>query len=386
MNNKLKIAYIGQKGIENVVGGVETHVRELAIRSAQAGFDTTVYVRPYTQKEKEKYVEGVRARKLLSLRTKHFDAITHVFLSTWHAIFSKADIIHYHGVGPSLLSFLPRIFRPSAITVVTFHSIDRQHTKWNAVARFFLRMGEWTACRFPHITIAVSKNIAEYCEKHYRKKPIVIPNGITDPIYREADSIKQKFGLEKEKYLLVLSRLVQHKNIHLIIEAFKNINAEVKLAIVGGGAFTDNYVRSLKELAHSDRRIVFTGECRGKVLQELISNSLFYVNASNSEGCPTTALEVMSYGKMVLMSDLKVNQEVVGNLGRYFRHEDPSDLKGAMEWLIAHKEKIYEKQKNLSGYALGNYHWDTLAPAVFNVYRNFYRNGLALASAYQLKD
>lgn len=386
MNNKLKIAYIGQKGIENVVGGVETHVRELALRAARAGFDTTVYVRPYTQKEKVKNIQGVKTRKLLSLRTKHLDAITHVFLSTCHAIFSKPDIIHYHGVGPSLLSFLPRIFRPSAVIVVTFHSIDRQHSKWNVIARFFLKMGEWTACRFSHITIAVSKDIAAYCERHYQRKPIVIPNGITDPVHLKAKLIKEKFELEEKGYLLILSRLVKHKNIHLVIEAFKKINTNLKLAIVGGSAFTDDYQKFLKKLAKGDDRIVFTDECRGKILQELISNSLFYINASNSEGCPTTALEVMSYGKTVLMSDLEVNQEVVGHLGHYFKHGDVNDLQGVMEWLISNRDKILDKEKNISGYAITNYHWDSLAPAVFSVYKNFYRNGVALKAAYQLKD
>lgn len=170
------------------------------------------------------------------------------------------------------------------------------------------------------------------------------------------------------------------------MKAFKKINTDLKLAIVGGGAFTNDYVKSLKELAQDDRRIVFTGECRGKILQELISNALFYINASDSEGCPTTALEVMSYGKTVLMSDLKVNQEVIGHLGHYFKPGDENDLQGTMEWLLANKEKIYEKQKNLAGYAISNYHWDSLAPAVFSVYRNFYKNEIALETAYQLKD
>lgn len=374
MKDKLKIAYIGQKGIENIVGGIETHVRELAFKAAKAGYEVIVYARPYTIKSKAKYLNGVLVKRLPTLPTKHLDTISHVFLATWHAIFSKADIFHYHGVGPSLLSFIPRIFRPGSLVVVTFHSIDREHTKWGWFARKILRMGERTACSFPHITITVSKELVSYCWQNYKKKAILVPNGISGPYYTKADLIKNKFGLEKDSYILVLSRLVPHKKIHLIIEAFKKIKSDLNLVIAGEGAYTDHYVNFLKELSKNNPRIIFTGPCQGKALRELLSNCLFLVSASDSEGCPTTAIEAMSYGKVVLVADLKVNREIVGKFGYYFRKRKADDLRKKIEWLISRKGELSKKKKMIAEYVLSNYHWDSLAPRIFNIYKNFYNH------------
>ena len=384
MKNKLKVAYIGQKGIENVIGGVETHVRELSARAVKAGYDVTVYARPYTTKSRIKYVSGVIVKRLLSLHTKHLDTISHVFLSTWHAIFSKVDIIHYHGVGPSLLSFIPRIFAPQIRVITTFHSIDREHAKWGIFARLMLRLGEWTACTFAHNTITVSQELALYCYKHYKKRTISIYNGIVGPMHAEPELIKNVFGLERDNYILVLSRLIKHKNIHQIIEAFKNTKTDVKLAVVGEGAFTDKYVDSLKKQAKGDPRIVFCGACQGKALNELLSNCLFYINASQTEGCPTTSLEVMSYGKLALVADLKINREVLGKRGHYFLGGDVNDLREKMEWLLSERKYIHRIHNDLAGHALKSYHWDNLAPRVFNLYDQVQGRDRLIESPYPL--
>lgn len=384
MKNKLKIAYIGQKGIENVFGGVETHVRELSARAVQAGYAVTVYARPYTTKSSVKYVRGVVVRRLPSLRTKHLDTISHVFLATWHAILSKVDIIHYHGVGPSLLSFIPRIVDPSIRVITTFHSIDREHAKWGLFARLILRLGEWTACTFAHTTITVSQGLSFYCRKHYHERTVTIYNGISNPVHAQPDLINSVFSLEKNTYILVLSRLIRHKNIHQIIEAFQNTKTDVKLAIVGGGSFTDNYVSFLKEQAKGDPRIVFCGVCHGQALNELMSNCLFYVNASVAEGCPTTALELMSYGKLALVADSKINREVLGKRGHYFSGLEIHDLRRKMEWLISEQKYIHQGQNDLADYVLSKYHWDDLAQRVFNLYAQVEGKDRLVESPYRL--
>ena len=95
---------------------------------------------------------------LPSIKTKNLDAITHTFISTLHAIFVvKPDIIHYHGVGPSLLSWIPKLLAPKIKVISTFHCIDRKHQKWGFIARLSLRMGEWAACHFADKTITTGE-------------------------------------------------------------------------------------------------------------------------------------------------------------------------------------------------------------------------------------
>mgnify|MGYP000092701035 FL=1 len=164
----MKIAFIGQKGIPTQQGGIEKHVEKLSVKLANLGFEVTVYSRPYYTKDDRKTYEyqGVKIINLPSIKTKNLDAISHTFLATFHALFQDYDIIHYHGVGPSLMSFIPRIFKPKTKIIATFHCIDRQHQKWGTFAKLMLSFGEWAACHFPHETIAISQILKKYC--YYR--------------------------------------------------------------------------------------------------------------------------------------------------------------------------------------------------------------------------
>ena len=65
---------------------------------------------------------------------KHLDAISHTVLATARELVGGADVIHYHALGPGLLSGLPR-WLARRRTVVTVHGLDWQRDKWGGVAR-----------------------------------------------------------------------------------------------------------------------------------------------------------------------------------------------------------------------------------------------------------
>jgi glycosyltransferase involved in cell wall biosynthesis len=328
----MKIAFIGQKGIPALYGGVERHVEELSVHLVRRGHDVTVYTRPYFTHPSRKSFRGVKLVSLPSLHTKHFDAITHTLLSTMHAIRNGFDIIHFHGVGPSLLSFLPKLFGSKAKVIATFHSIDRKHKKWGAFARYFLWLGEWASVSFPDQTISVSRTIREYCRLCFHKETVYIPNGVTESLPRNqrASLIRQRFGLMTDQYILAVSRLIPHKGIHYLIEAFRKLDTKKNLVIVGDACYTDDYVRKLKELAGNDPRIIFTGFQKGKMLAELLSNAYLFVLPSEAEGLPIALLEAASFGRCVLASNIPENIEVVRAngqvIGYTFRNKDTKDL------------------------------------------------------------
>jgi len=230
----LKIAFIGQKGIPVEQGGIEKHVQELSVGLADRGFDVTVYSRYHYTKSHQKQYLGVKIINLPSIKSKHLDAITHTLTASIHSLFQNYDIIHYHGVGPSLLSWIPRIFKPSAKVLATLHCLDREHPKWGLIAKLALTIGEWTACHFPHETIVVSKTLKKYCQKYYKHQTIYIPNGanVGSTTKRQNSSSLKQFDLKPNKYFLSVSRLVPQKQLHTLIEAYKEINTDKKLVIV----------------------------------------------------------------------------------------------------------------------------------------------------------
>ncbi len=368
----MKIAFIGQKGIPTKQGGIEKHVEELSTRLAKAGFDVTVYSRPYyigNHKLVTKF-KKVKIINLPSLKTKHLDAITHTLFSTIHALFKDYDIIHYHGVGPSLLSWLPRVFKPKTKVITTFHCIDRQHQKWGSFAKLILALGEWTACHFSHQTITVSETLKKYCLYRFDKETVHIPNGISISKKENlnGDTLKS-FGLKKKGYFIAVSRLVQHKGLHTLINAYNKMETDKKLIIVGAGSSTDNYVKTLKEAAKSNPNIILAGQKSGQELETLFKNAYLFIQPSEAEGLSIALLEAMSYGVPTLISDIEENQEALGGHGLEFKNKNSFDLARQLKFALKHPSAIKKLAESAKSRAEKEYDWKDIVKKTISLYQ-----------------
>lgn len=371
---KMRIAMIGVDGLPSlypVVGGVETHVEHLAGHLVARGHEVTVYVRRHANPNKRKSSHGIRIVTLPSWYRKNLDTITHTFLASVHALTQPYEVIHYHGVGPSTLAWIPRLFKRDARVIVTFHSRDQFHEKWGLFARLYLAFAEWTAVKIPHATIAVSHGIQILCNMMFGAKVYHIPNGVEIPKKKpHADELK-KFGLGSGRYFLCLARLVPHKAQDVLIRAFRLLKTDHKLAIVGSASFDDvDYAEELKRLAGDDERIIFTGQQCGVALHQLIANSAALVHPSRSEGLSVSVLEAMSYGKLVIMSDIPENLELIDHSGICFKTGDVEGLVGAMQWSL--DDAFAAKARGLRAQDIIKrlYSWDAVVRRVENVYRN----------------
>lgn len=370
----MKILMIGQKGIPARYGGIERHVEELSLELAKLGHEVFVYARAwYTPKNITEY-RGLKIIHTPAIRTKHLDAITHTFTSTIHALFQKPDVIHYHGVGPALLSWIPRLFLRDTKVVATFHCIDRYHQKWNFLARFALRLGEWFTCHIPHATIAVSESLRNYCLNEHLCSTRYIPNGARAITDRATEPLA-KFGLQPQKYLLMVSRLVRHKGAHYLISAWKKARAAApelladhKLVIAGDSSFTDDYVKELRALAGRDESIVFTGWVNGKNLDALFANAKLLVHPSENEGLPLTVLTAMAAGVPVLVSDIAEHLELIKDKNFLFANADVNELTKKIIGLLEAPEIMNEQGEKNAETARNRYDWVRIACQTENVY------------------
>lgn len=366
----MKIAFIGQKGIPTKQGGIEKHVEELSVRLADLGFDVTVYSRPYYTGDTRKSYEykGVKIINLPSLKTKNLDAISHTFISSIHALFQDYDVIHYHGVGPSLLSFIPRIFKPRAKVVATFHCIDRQHQKWGLIAKAMLAAGEWSACRFPHETIAISKILKKYCYYRFDKEVNYIPNGVSVTPPANDQKWLAENGLEQGKYIVTVSRLVRHKGIHTLIDAYNQIITDKKLVIVGDGANTDDYVAQVKDMAKGNKNIVFAGLKSGEELAAIFRNAGLFVQPSEAEGLSIALLEAMAYGVPAIISNIEENQEPAEGFALEFINKNSKSLADKLNYALTHEAEMKALAEQAKNRADKDYNWDNIAKDTAKLY------------------
>lgn len=290
-------------------------------------------------------------------------------------MFKKVDIIHYHGVGPATISWLPRLFKRKTQIIGTFHSQDKFHKKWGWFARIYLSFGEWAICRFPHKTIAVSHSLTKYCFRKFSRRAYYIPNGVVPKKVTDKAHLK-KWGLRDNDYILTVARLIKHKGIHHLISAYQRLKNQSnkkylpKLVIVGAPSFSSDYQEYLKKLAGQSQDIIFTGFQSGQALAQLFAHSYLYAHPSESEGLSITIMEAMSYGKCVLISDISENLEVIDHSGVAFKSSDVNDLAEKMISLINHPKLTQEIGRKGRQFIAKNFNWDKIVKATEKVYQN----------------
>jgi glycosyltransferase involved in cell wall biosynthesis len=351
----LKIAMIGSKGLPSVFGGIEKHVKEISIRLAARGHEVTVFGRaPFCQSG---VYEGVRVRKIPSIPTKNLDTASNSLLASIAAFFGHYDVVHFHGIGPSIFCWIPAFSR--TVTVSTIHALDYRQSKWGKAARYLLRLGERRAVQRTDASIAVSKLMAGYLTEYYGKKVVYIPNGATPddrPEFREASSL----GIESGKYVLSVGRLIADRGFDILIEAWKRIDSGMKLVIAGDARFEMDYASRLSMMA--DDTIVMPGYITGAKLEQLYAHCSFYILPSMIEGLPISLIEAMSYSRPVLVSDIPENLEVAEGIAEVFKCGDVDDLHRALEKMIraGHDEKELMGRKGRVRVEQ-DYNWDDIS-------------------------
>lgn len=372
---KLNIAMFGQKRIPSREGGVEIVVEELCSRMVAQGHNVTCYNRgghhvsgsEYDSKRLEEY-KGIKLKTVPTIEKKGLAAVSSSFFAALCCAFGKYDVVHIHAEGPAFFTWLPKLF--SKKVIVTIHGLDWQREKWKSgFGAKFIHHGEKNAVKYADEIIVLSKGVQDYFEKIYGRKTVFIPNGVSNHIERKPQIIKNKFGLDKDEYILFLGRLVPEKGIKYLIEAFKQVDTEKKLVIAGGSSDTSEFENEMKELAKEDKRIIFTGFVQGQELEELYSNAYVYALPSDLEGMPLSLLEAMSYGNCCLVSDIPECAEVVEDKALIFKKADVKDLQSKLQDACDHSEKVDAHKKQAADFICSKYNWDEIVQATLKLYR-----------------
>ena len=374
----MHIAMIGHKRIPSREGGVEIVVEELAVRMVEKGHRVDAYNRyghhvsgkkyddEYGWKGR-RYYKGVRVRIIPTFKRSSLNAIVYSFLATLRALFTHYDVLHYHAEGPCAMLWIPKLFHKRL--VVTIHGLDWQRAKWGNFASYVIKFGEKMAAKYADEVIVLSENVKQYFADTYHREVTYIPNGINRPEKREANCIRQKYGLEKDGYILFLARIVPEKGLHYLIEAYETLKTEKKLVIAGGNSQAVEYMDQIHQMAAKDKRVIMTDFVQGQLLEELYSNAYAFVLPSDVEGMALSLLEAMSYGNCCLVSDIPENTEVVEENALHFKKGDVADLRRQLAYLIEHPEVVEKYQSHSADYICGKYNWDEVVDETLALYR-----------------
>jgi len=360
---------LGLRGLPDIQGGIETHAENLYPLVSERGILVTCATRrPYHNKNLNEW-RGVKLLPIWAPRSQYLEALLHSVLAVFKAAIIRPDLVHIHAVGPALVTPLARLF--GLRVVVTHHGPDYDREKWNKLAKIVLRMGEWSGMRFSTRRIVISQVIADHVRDRYGAESNIIPNGVPLPELDADRAVLKRFGLESERYVLLVSRFVPEKRHLDLIEGFAQAKLPGwKLALVGD---TDHrpsdYVRLLWERAAGNSDVVLTGFLTGDDLKALYQYAGVFVLPSSHEGLPISLLEALSFGLRCLASSIPANLCVGLGEHAYFPLGDTTEMSRKLRALAladwTEKDKFHIRQ-----WVEETYDWRKIADQTVSLYQD----------------
>lgn len=373
----IKVTMLGHKVVPSRRGGIETVLTTLCPLLAERGIDVTCRNRSSDKIENEyvgtvvdgKY-KGVKIKTAFTVNLRGFSAVIAAFSAAFATAFSDCDIAHFHAEGPCAAMRITKLFGKKC--VATVHGLDWQREKWKGgFASRFIKYGERTLVKYADEIIVLSESAQRYFLDGYGRETVIIPNGAPTPVFREADIITERYGLEKDSYICTVSRLTAEKGVHYLIDAYLSVKDRLgkKLVIAGDASDTDDYAAELRRMANNDPDIIFTGFVSGDELYEIYSNAYAVCLASDMEGMAMGLLEALAYGNAVLCSDIPENTSVAEENAVYFAKGDRADLAEKLEFMCAAGAEEVQRLKNTSEkYIREKYDWKRIADKTREVY------------------
>ena len=286
------------------MGGVETHVYEVARRMAQAGVDVTVLATDRTGRlPAHEETEGVHVRRVRAWPANR----DYYFAPGVYRVVARGnwDVVHcqgYHTLVPPLAMLAAlRTRRPY---VLTFHSGGHSSAARNAargVQRLLLRPLLRRAARL----IGVSRFEADFFREQLhlpRKQFVVIPNGSQLP------AVDLSAPAEDTGTLIVSTgRLERYKGHQRVIAALPEVLAQVPdahLQIVGSGPYEMPLRQLAEELGVAERVNIGSIPAADRHgMATLLSRAALVTLLSDYEAHAIAVLEALALGRPVLVTD-----------------------------------------------------------------------------------
>lgn len=358
----MRIDVLGTRGFPGIQGGVERHCERLYPKM------TDVKIRVFRRKPYVKSSESLHPNitftDLPSTRISGFETVFHSLIATIESMFSKAQIVHIHNIGPAM--FAPLLRLAGKKVVLTYHSANYEHDKWGAFAKWLLRTSERIALASANQIIFVNKFQGLRYSDAVKAKSTYIPNGIVPMSPSPNTDFLDKLGVRPQKYILAVGRITPEKGFDLLIKAFNRLATDTKLVIAGAPDQGSKHLETLEALANGNKNIVFAGFTDGDNLAQLYTNALAYTLSSRIEGFPLVLLEAINFNLPLLVSDIEATHLLKLSEKSYFKANDSDAIFKKMTAFISDTDK--ESYKCLHEKA-SDYSWDNIANQTVEVYK-----------------
>lgn len=352
-----------------VIGGIGLHTREMSKSQAKLGHEVTILTTSMAEKMPDNQ-DGFRIAYFKNGVKLLGNTISSELLFKLFRIRKKYDIIHAHShlfFSTNICALVKKI--GSAPLVITNHGImSASAPDWFNLL-YLKTLGKWT--------LNTADKIICYTEEEKEKlirilntnesKIAVIPNGIDTDQFRPwsrdyiASTIK----------LLWVGRFVKGKGVEYIIRAMGILVREtpnLHLTLVGEGPEKDSICDLIENLGLSDNVKIIDFVPYDQMPQIFQSSDIFIL-PSLHEGVPRTALEAMSCGLPVVISDFSHLRSLIDGGGLMFPKKDVRALVSNLRILITDNEIRAKMGQKAREKIVQEYSWEKTVAGTLQLYQ-----------------
>jgi glycosyltransferase involved in cell wall biosynthesis len=327
----MKIAQVLTRG--DVLGGAQSHVRELSLELRRLGHEVTVITGApgiFTDQLRQADIPWLQVKSLVRPLRPHRDLAA--FVQLWSVLRQlKPDLVCAHtakagslGRAAARLHNIPSVFTPHGWSM-----FDRISLTWNP---FFC----WTERLAGRLGTRVI-NVCEFergCAQQVGVGPAnaleVVHNGIPEiPLIRVRPIDTQP------PLIVMVARFAPQKDHATLLQALSGLlRMEWSLLLVGAGELEPKIIAQVAALGLDNRVRILPAETD---VSRLLMDAQIFVLSTHFEALPISILEAMRAGLPVVATDVGGISESVrdGETGLLTRHGDVNGLRGALASLIA---------------------------------------------------
>ena len=347
-------------------GGVQVHVRDLAVALQRLGHEVSVLVPCEDDADLPDYVVSAGRPITLSYNGSKakvaFGPVTTRRVRRWLRN-GDFDVLHVHEPLSPSVSILS-CWSARGPIVATWHSSMQRSRALLAMYPLAQTAHEKVSAR-----IAVSEAARQTLVEHMGGDAVLIPNGVDCTAFGGVDPLPGWPGTGGS--IFFIGRIDEpRKGLPVLLEALPAIaerHPGVRLLVAGPGDFDDIRSGLAPEV---EARVEFLGLVSQETkARAFMSADLYVAPNTGGESFGIVLLEAMASGIPVLASDIEAFRRVTdeGRAGASFINEDPADLaRVASDLLDDAAERARLTQAGLA--RAKEYDWATVARRVVEVY------------------
>jgi glycosyltransferase involved in cell wall biosynthesis len=201
---------------------------------------------------------------------------------------------------------------------------------------------------------------------------VAAPPGAHDP--RSALQFRRKFAIaENVPIILFLGRIVAHKGVAEILDAFqilhaRGLKAVLVLAGTGNDSFAEMIAAKAKALSCAES-IRVTGPLYGEDKAGAFASATVFATLSLSEGLPIAPLEAIASGVPIVISERTHIPEVAEYRAGLIVKRTANDAADALAQIVADPQLASEMAANALKLARECFSWQAVLPKMINFYQ-----------------